>query len=196
MLEASISTDGKAGARKGQGQDVLVSSDTYDTLRNGVLKALQHAETLKASWEKKVAQAETVVMCKTCGKKFKSVAGVKRHWKAKKNDCTSELGYEEVPDIEASVDDRLTPEQKRMQELREKSNAAARQVVGDLSGNKIPDDKIPTAEALYNAHLSKLTGMLKAATDEVIQEFLTMRFDINNCTKQHLALKELKRRQG
>lgn len=192
-LQSNIATDTVA---KDKGKDeVSVSSESLNKLKAGLTNVNEYTKELKENWEKKVSQAKDVIRCKKCGKTFKNKAGVKCHWRAKKNECQEKDGYEIVPDIVVSVKDRLTPKQMRIEELREKSDKAAKEITAELTEKKTPDDKIYSAEDLYAAHVSKLSAMLKTVDIKVIHKFLAMRFDINNCTKQHLGLKELAARK-
>lgn len=193
VIETSTVTESSRGIQvEGTKQgEVAVSSDSMALLKAGLAATNKHAENLKKNWDIKKADSKIVFRCKTCGKQCKSKAGVMGHWRAKSNECTAEKGYEEVPEIAVSVEDRLSPEQVKGEKLRQKGMEAAKKVAKEMQKTKKVQDNLPKADELYAAHLSKLPELLKKADGLVIRKFLTMRFDINNATKQHLAMKEL-----
>ena len=193
VLEASITADTSRGIDvEGSKQpEVAVSSDSAAKLRAGLAATEVHAEGLHQKWEEKSSKAKKVYMCKGCGKKCKTLAGIKGHWRAKKKECTKDSGYEEVPDVEITMEDRMTPEEIKAAELRKKGMEAAKKVAKEMNATKQVKESKSKADELYKTHVSKLPDLLKTAEEGEIMKFLTMRFDVNNATKQHLAMKEL-----
>jgi len=85
--------------------EIVVSSDSYQALERGLFATLKRSKLLSERWEEKQNKAPKVYRCKKCGKKYKTLRGIKKHFLLKNNECNSEIGYEQVPDIKVTSDD-------------------------------------------------------------------------------------------
>lgn len=110
--------------------EVTVTSDSYKLLQKGFNATLKRTQLLAERWNEKQNKAPKVLRCKKCGKRFKTLSGIKRHFSSKKNECSLDFGYEQVPDIALTPDDLVLDREefekvKKFNEIQEAARRVA-----------------------------------------------------------------------
>jgi hypothetical protein len=185
--------EGKSGGAASQNGDVAVSSDTLSKLQSGLQASKANAMALKERFEEKVKNASKVCICKGCQKTFKSESGVKRHWKGKKNECSSDNGFNIVADVKVTPQDRLTDRDLKLQKALTACKEAQLKVNPDYNSRHSTTDKMD-ADRLMRYPVGNFERALKQADDEELEKFIAKRFDRNTAPKKILAQNELKAR--
>jgi len=181
------------GETASQNSEVAVSSDSLSLLQKSFKATEEHAAMLRERFEEKKKQAGSAVMCGTCGKKMKNKTGLKRHWSAKGNKCSSENGFKEVADVEVTSDDRMTDRDRKMAKMLAAARQAQIDVDPDRNSRRKTSDGIDAAR-LMRYPLGNFDRVLREAETSELEKFTQMRFDKNTAPKKILAEKELERR--
>lgn len=176
-------------------ENVDVLSDSEKKLRDGLEKVNKIAEIAKDNWEKKKESAGTEFMCNSCGEKFSSAAGVKRHLSSKSCKCDKEKGYKEVTKAIVNNDDRAvfldSSDISKKQDIAAnvtKDLREASKFSSNTNGKKI------TVVDLTRCPTPSLESMLKQADTSEIKKFVAMRFHPANASRKFMAEKELSKR--
>nr|DAQ92136.1 MAG TPA: C2H2 type zinc-finger protein [Caudoviricetes sp.] len=180
---------------------VVIASNSSDKLKAGFEKTLISAESTKQRIEETQKEDGTEIMCNSCGKKFASMAGLKKHWSAKSNECEESKGYREIPlrkispeeraldGTEAQTPDKLSPVDKARLAAEATAELRASIAGKGSSGNKI------TVTDLNRCPTMKLEEKLKQTEDGEIVKFIQQRFHPANASRKYLAEKELSNRK-
>jgi hypothetical protein len=198
-LKSSIESATKTGGAENSDKEVSVSSSTLAMLQKGIQAVEERSVRISEKWAEKQKNAKKVILClgKGCGGKFKSLGGIKAHWRSKKNECSEKSGYQEVADVEITAADRLLPGDEEKADLILRCQDAARKARDEVYGKRPAMTSPGTIDAKYLIKCSVGTMLdrgLKAASTEEIKKFAGMRFDSSNSTKKTYAMLELKKR--
>lgn len=180
---------------------VAVVSNSSDKLKAGFEKTLISADSTRQRIEETQKEEGTEIMCNSCGKKFTSMAGLKKHWSAKSNQCEESKGFREIPlrkisaeeraldGTEAQTPDKLSPVDKARLAAEATAELRASIAGKGSNGNKI------TVTDLNRCPTMKLEEKLKQAEDGEIVKFIQQRFHPANASRKYLAEKELSNRK-
>lgn len=180
---------------------VAITSNSSDKLKAGFEQTLISAESTKQRIEETQKEEGTKIMCNSCGKKFVSMAGLKKHWSAKNNKCKESKGFREVPlrkispeeraldGTEAQAPDKLSPVDKARLAAEATAELRASIAGKGSSGNKI------TVTDLNRCPTIKLEEKLKQTEEGEIVKFVQQRFHPANASRKFLAEKELSNRK-
>ncbi|MCK9279278.1 MAG: hypothetical protein M0P71_01430 [Melioribacteraceae bacterium] len=168
--------------------EVLVSSDTSEKLREGFEKAMIKARELASAWKKKQESSPRKYRCNSCLKVLGSIGGYKKHIGAKSCTCDKKLGYDIISSLTVSTEDRMTAKELATNELLKKSRIAAVNAQQKILGNNI--GKI-TADELMKAPFGIIELRIKKASKEVLSEFVKMKFSSADSSKKIIAEREL-----
>lgn len=167
---------------------VGVTSETEKKLSDGFGQVLKMAQEAGRRWKEKKNSATKEVLCLGCSKKFKNMAGYKRHISSKSG-CDGKKGCKNVSTVKPDSYDRslteVPPEAVRMSLSKNSS------VINDLSNT---NGKKITVIDLVKCPISMLEGMLKKADVSVVKKFASMRFHANNSSRKVMADKILEKK--
>jgi hypothetical protein len=203
MKLASIAKDREIEVSGGDGspdKEVSVSSSTLDKLKAGLRLVENRSNIIAQKWEDKQKNAAKLVMCmgKSCGKTFKNVSGLKAHWRSKVGkECASNGKFEEVPDVDITLEDRLLPGEDAKAALIGRGQEAAKRARDEVYGcqSKMTSPNTVTAEALMKSSTgTMLDRAMRQMSDIELQRFVAMRFDSLNSIKRVYAMVEMKKR--
>ena len=176
-------------------ENVEVLSESERKLRAGFDKVEEIAETAKAEWDAKKAEAGTEFMCNSCGKRFATESAAKRHFSSAKSKCDKEKGYKEVSKAIVENEDRKafmsTSDPKTRIDIAAEATKELREVAktsSTVNGRRI------TVVDLTRCPTASLESMLKNADTVEIKKFVSMRFHPANASRKFLAEKELLKR--
>jgi hypothetical protein len=188
-----INTSSQNGSAAREG--VEASSDSLDKLQTGLERTKAHAEILRKNWEAKENAADKIVSCRGCQKTFKSESGIKRHWTAKGNECTKEVGFLKESTLKPTAGDRMAGGEQVVDRL-QKAQEAARQVAARLNGTKVDSREDGfTPKRLMTYPIGNFDRALRTSDTDVLEAFVGMRFDSATSSKKVMAIQELKRRE-
>lgn len=184
-----------------QSENVAISSKSSNKLMDGFQKTLMSAASTKQRIEEAKKDSGSELMCNSCGRKFKTVAGVKRHLSAKNGKCSAKAGYREIPLKKITKEDRAldgteakNPNKLSPAEMSRLAAEATAELRGVVNGRGGDGNKITSAD-LNRCPTVKLEDKLRQADSSEILKFASQRFHPANASRKYLAEKELEKRK-
>lgn len=176
-------------------ENVDVLSESEKKLRAGLEKVNAVAAIAKEEWEKKREEAGTEFMCNSCGTRFSTVAGVKRHLSSKSCKCDKEKGYKEVSKAVVENEDRAVfADNSGLAKKQDIAAEVTRELRESVKASSNTNGKKITVTDLMRCPTPSLESMLKNADTSEIKKFVSMRFHPANASRKFIAEKELAKR--
>ncbi len=176
-------------------ENIDVYSESEKKIMASFNKTELAAEDARKEWNKKQENAGEEFMCNSCGRKFPTEQGVKRHLSSK-GGCDKEKGYRKISKAILEKEDRsafistVTAQEKN--EIAEKVTRELRKESKSLSN---VNGKRITVVDLTRCPTPSLQDMLLQADTSEIKKFVSMRFHPANASRKFIAMKELDKRK-